>query len=392
MTRSISKRVAIIGQGYVGLPLALAAAKSGLNVTGIDSNEELVEGIRGGKSHLKEVSKEYLSSVRDNYRVTSDIRESISADIVIFCLPTPLDARGLPNPSTLISVADSLAEYLDKNTLIINESTVSPGFTRETLGRIFTGRQLAFSPERIDPGNLNWNIENTPKLLAANSDEALTRAYAFYSHFIKSVTLFSSIEVVEAAKLLENTFRFINISFVNEFSVFCNKMGIDVQEVITAASLKPYGFMPFYPSAGIGGHCIPVDPQYLALKANEIGTPLRFIELATTVNNSRPSFFVEIAEEKLRGVLNKKILIVGLAYKPNVPDLRESPALKIIEILRSKGAIVCWHDEIIGKWNDESSCPVSKDFDLLMVVTLHDGVKVPSELSYKVLDTRGSTF
>ena len=248
---------------------------------------------------------------------------------------------------------------------------------------------LAYSPERIDPKNAKWNIANTPKLLAGLTSEAANRAQAFYSKFVYEVKVFSSVEVLETAKLLENSFRFVNISFINEVSILCSKLGIDVLEVIEAASSKPYGFMSFYPSAGVGGHCIPVDPMYLADKANELGVPLKSIELAHEINEAMPAYYVGRCVEILGNLTGKKILVIGLAYKSNVSDVREGASEKLIGLLRKGGALVSWHDEIVGEWNDEKSKPISEDYDLAILVTIHDGVDLSKLGKVSVLNTFG---
>jgi UDP-N-acetyl-D-glucosamine dehydrogenase len=272
---------------------------------------------------------------------------------------------------------------------VINESTVSPGFTRDYLAPLFAGRDVAYSPERIDPANKSWNIKNTPKLVAGISDMACDRAVDFYSKFVTTLTSYSSIEVVETAKLLENSFRLVNISFINEIAEFCSAMEIDIREVIAAAATKPYGFMPFFPSAGVGGHCIPVDPQYLASKAREIGASTRFIDLATKVNLERPSYFVGVASGILGSLTSKKIVVIGVAYKPNVADVRETPAESLISLLRSAGADVVWHDHLVGQWNGEVSAALSAGYDLAVLVNPHDGTDLDALGSIPVIDTRG---
>jgi UDP-N-acetyl-D-glucosamine dehydrogenase len=380
--------VAIIGQGYVGLPLALAAAQAGFNVIGVDRNSSLVSKLQTSFSEGKYTSKTTLVNHSIKYRATTDISEISKADVVVLCLPTPLDDSGHPDPSDLLSGAESAARHIPSGALLINESTVAPGFTIETLGLIFPGYDLAFSPERIDPGNKSWNIENTPKLLAANSDIALKRAHNFYSKFVKEVICFSSVEVCEAAKLLENSFRLINISFINEFADFCRKMGIDVNEVIRAASTKPHGFMAFNPSLGVGGHCIPVDPIYLSTKAREVGAKLRFIDLAFEVNQSLPKYFTNMAAQMLDGLSGKKILVVGIAYKPDVSDIRESRSIALIKELRARGADVAWHDELVKNWNSETSSPLDSNSDLIVLAQVHHGVDLSTIIGTKILDTR----
>jgi len=387
----MNTKVAVLGQGYVGLPLALAAAESGYEVVGIDSDASRVESLNAGRSHIGDVADEYLRAQQNNYRATSDFREASNADLAVLCLPTPLNANGGPDTSLLINAAKKISRHLPAHALVINESTVSPGFTRDFLVPIFSGRELAYSPERIDPANKKWTVKNTPKLIAATSETARNRAVEFYSKFVSSISSYSSLEIVETAKLLENSFRLVNISFINEIAEFCDKMGISIQEVISAASTKPFGFMPFYPSIGVGGHCIPLDPHYLVAKAQEIGSPTRFIDLATQINVERPSYFVGIATGILGGLQNKKIIIVGVAYKPDVADTRETPAKKLISLLRTAGAEVFWHDELVMEWNGERSSPLTLEYDLVILLNPHTGTDVRSMGGVPILDTRGSS-
>ena len=249
---------------------------------------------------------------------------------------------------------------------------------------------IEYSPERIDPLNYKWNIENTPKLVAGLNESSVNKAVEFYSSFIEKVEICSSLEVAETAKLLENSFRFINISFINEISMFCQKLGIDILDVINAASSKPYGFMPFYPSIGVGGHCIPVDPLYLTNMAREIGAPTRFIDLADQINQELPDHFVRRAEEKIGGLKGKKILIIGVSYKPNVADVRETPVEALIAGVKNKGAEVFWHDDLVKEWNGEKSVALSSDFDLAIIATPHDYIALSVLRNVPILDTRGS--
>lgn len=249
---------------------------------------------------------------------------------------------------------------------------------------------LAFSPERIDPGNSKWNIKTTPKLLAGLSVKASQLAFEYYSQFINTVINFESVEVVETAKLLENSFRLVNISLINEISIFCNKLGIDVNSVIDAASTKPHGFMKFYPGIGAGGHCIPVDPLYLLQKSEEVGSPISLIGLSDKINEKMPHYFVEIADRKLGGLNGKKIIVVGVSYKPNVSDCRETPVKVLIQELKSRGSMVSWHDDLVNEWNDQKSTKLSSDFDLAILATVHDYVDLEDLGEVPVLDTRNS--
>jgi len=384
----MSSKVAVIGQGYVGLPLALAAAEAGYEVVGIDTDAARVAGLNSGKSPIGDISDSYLAA-QLYYRASTDFADAAGVDFVILCLPTPLDSDRNPDNLLLLAGAQAVAGHVSPGALVINESTVSPGFTRDVLAPIFSGRDLAYSPERIDPANKKWNVKNTPKLVAGLSEGAADRAVAFYSKFVSSVSSYSSVEVVETAKLLENSFRLVNISFINEIAEFCAAMKIDVREVIAAASTKPYGFMPFFPSAGVGGHCIPVDPTYLAAKAREIGASIRFIDLANEVNLSRPSYFVGVAAGILGSLSDKKIVVVGVAYKPDVADVRETPAESLISLLRSAGADVVWHDHVVGQWRGEASAALSAEYDLAVLVNPHTGTDLDALGSIPIIDTRG---
>ena len=388
-------KVSVIGQGYVGLPLALALANSGHNVSGIDLDQKLVEKIIGGKSPIIDISDQEISDALSsgNYSVSGEFDSVTNSEVVVICVPTPLDTEHRPDLSFLKAATNSVAKNLQSGTLIVNESTVSPGTTRglikEILDKAGVDYDLAYSPERIDPANKRWKVTNTPKLVAGLTPVASERAASFYRTFVESVKVGSSPEVIETAKLLENSFRLVNISFINEIAQFCAALKIDVREVVDAAATKPYGFMPFYPSVGVGGHCIPVDPSYLVAKAKELGAPTRFIDLANDVNRSLASYFTGIAAGILGGLQNKKILVVGIAYKPEVSDVRETPAAGLISELRSKGAYVAWHDDLVKEWNGEKSAALTPDYDLVVLANPHSGTDLSVLTSAKVLNTRG---
>lgn len=394
------RKVAIIGQGYVGLPLAVAAAQSGIQTVGIEINPKKVELLNLGISDVEDVKSSDLASLIDKklYRVTSEYSSIKGVDIVVICVPTPLTTSGEPDLSLMVEATRSFSKHLSKGVLIILESTVAPGTTREILtpliekesGLSQSSFDVAYSPERIDPSNHNWSIKNTPKVVSGINLASLTRASEFYSKFVDSIIECESLEVAETAKLLENTFRLINISLINEISVFCNKLGVSVTSVVSAASSKPYGFMPFYPSLGVGGHCIPVDPIYLENKASTIGTPIRMIKLASEINRSIPEYFVRRAEMLLKSLKDRKILVIGIAYKPNVSDTRESPAKALIVGLRDRGAKVFWNDDLVKSWNGELSTPINSDFDLAIMVTPHDNLDLSPLSGVKLLNTRDS--
>ena len=386
-------KIAVVGQGYVGLPVAIAAAEAGHDVVGIDIDLEKVAWLNSGKSPIGDLTDSVIAGVGSKYEASSTFEGIDTANAVVICVPTPLDSSHKPDLTFLVSACESIANHIRAGVLVILESTVSPGSTRgivmSTLDKSGVEYLLAYSPERIDPANKQWNVKNTPKLVAGITDVATVHALEFYRSFVADVTTGSSVEVIETAKLLENSFRLINISFINEIAEFCARMGIDVREVIDAAATKPYGFMPFYPGAGVGGHCIPVDPSYLVAKAREIGAPTRFIDLANEVNLSMPSYFVGVAAGILGGLTGKKILVVGVAYKPDVSDVRETPALQLIMLLREAGAVVAWHDDLVGMWNSEHSVTLSSGYDLAVLVNPHTGTDLTLLGSTPVLNTRG---
>ena len=388
-------QVAIVGQGYVGLPLAIAAANVGHHVVGIDTNPKQIALLLRGLSPIGDISDSDISAViaSEHYRATDNFQSVSTAEIVIICVPTPLDTDYNPDLSFLESALKSIAPDLTTDSLVIIESTVAPGTTRNLVAELLTksGKpfDLAYSPERIDPANSTWNVTNTPKLVAGLSEQATKRAVSFYRSFVKTVTTGSSLEVIETAKLLENSFRLVNISFINEVAQFCAALKIDVREVVDAAATKPYGFMPFYPSAGVGGHCIPVDPKYLASKAAEIGVPSRFIDLAHEINLSLPSYFAGVATGMLGSLKDKKILVVGIAYKPDVADSRETPAAGIITALRTAGAVVSWHDDFVNEWKNETSAPLTDTYDLAILVNPHTHCDLTLLATTPVLNTRG---
>ena len=393
-------KISIIGLGYVGLPLSVAAANSGFQVTGIDINQVRVNLINTGNSTLEDIADEVISDLikKENISATTEYSRIADSKIILICVPTPLSKAHKPDISILESVARAVAPFLRKNMLVILESTVEPGTTRNLLvpllekGSGLNANEffVAFSPERIDPANKSWGVKNTPKLVSGLTDEACEKAIDFYSKFIQIIVKCDSLEIAETSKLLENSFRLINISFINELSIFCQKLGIDVNAVISAAATKPYGFMPFYPSIGVGGHCIPVDPLYLASKAREIGAPTRFIDLADQINQEMPGYFVGRAEEKLDGLKAKKVLVIGVSYKPNVVDVRETPVESLIVGLKQKGALVSWHDDLVKEWNGEKSVTLSSDFDLAIIATPHDYLDLTKLGNVPILNTRGS--
>ena len=393
-------KITVVGQGYVGLPLAIAAGNAGFTVYGLDNNEEKINSLVKGISVIEDLTdnkiKESINSKR--YLPTTDKGVVADSEVILICVPTPLSLDHKPDLGALTSAITTVGKNLKVGTLVIVESTIEPGTCRNVLHPILVKEsglkesefELAYSPERIDPTNKKWSINNTPKLVAGLTDSAARKAESFYGKFIDSITKCSSLEIAETAKLLENSFRLVNISFINELAIFCQKIGIDVGEVISAAATKPYGFMPFYPSVGVGGHCIPVDPIYLANAAKAVGAPSRFIELADQINQEMPGYFVGRAEEKLGGLKGKKVLVVGVSYKPNVADVRESPVEALINGLKQKGAQVSWHDDLVKEWNSEMSVTLSSDFDLAIIATPHDYLDLTKLGKVPILNTRGS--
>jgi UDP-N-acetyl-D-glucosamine dehydrogenase len=394
------KKVCVLGLGYVGLPISMAAAAVGYQVIGFDTHCQKVKDLNLGKTSVEGVDdKELLHLIsKGNFRVTCNETELSEAEIFLICVPTPISGDFKPDFSYLDNAAKIISKKLKKGALVILESTVEPGTTRDHLlplleqesGLDSKDINLVFSPERIDPGNKKWNLISTPKIVAGLSSEAFELAEEFYSKFIKKIVKCNSLETAEMAKLLENTFRYVNISFINEFARICRELGIDVNEVIQAAATKPYGFMSFHPSIGAGGHCIPVDPFYLSNRAAKVGAPARFIELSKSVNQDTPLYFANLAKEKLGSLKDKHILVIGVSYKPNVSDLRESPVKVLIEELRIMGANISWHDELVREWNGEKSAPLNGDYDLAILATPHDYLNLDQLGATPILNTRSS--
>ena len=396
----MNSKVVVIGQGYVGLPLAISSAQAGFKVIGIDLNEEKVSRLNKHQSIVEDVADAELKSVTESgkYQATTDYLIDPSTEIICICVPTPLGSNHQPDLEILKAATKDVGQSLKAGMLVIIESTIQPGTTRDVVVPILEKESglnrdqflVAYSPERIDPMNKKFTIKNTPKLVAGLTSGAAVKAKEFYSKFIDQVDVCDSLEVAETAKLLENSFRLVNISFINELAIFCQKIGIDVNDVIKAASTKPYGFMAFYPSVGVGGHCIPVDPLYLAEAARAVGAPSRFIELADEINLGMPTYFVGRASEILGGLKGKKVLVIGVSYKPNVADVRETPVEALINGLKKSGAVVSWHDDLVKSWNGESSVALGSGYDLAILATPHDYLDLSLLGSVPVLNTRGS--
>ena len=388
-------RVAIVGQGYVGLTIAVSAAAAGHRVVGFDINENLVTALNSGTSHIEGVSSKALASLlsKGTYSASTDVEVLDGSEVIVIAVPTPLDEKRNPDLTYLYAATSLIAENVTSPALIINESTSYPGTLRkEIAARIIGVNHLyASSPERVDPGNIQWGTKNTPRLIGGLTSAASAKAKEFYSTFCDIVIEVSSPEVAEAAKLFENTFRQVNIALVNEFAQITNALGISGREVLDAAATKPYGFMEFNPGPGVGGHCIPVDPTYLAYVANEVGVPATFIKRANEVNLAMPAYVVKRVIAGAGGsVKGKSVVVVGVSYKANVADTRETPAASIIDLLRQAGAIVTWHDPLVGSWRGEESSELGAS-DMAVVVTKHDVVSIADvKNSSYVFDCTGS--
>ena len=376
-------RLAIIGQGYVGLPLAMAFTKNGIDVIGFDLDKKKVDNLNLGISHIEDVTDSELNKIITDkkYAATSDESDIAECDAVIIAVPTPLDANRNPDLSYVISASEIVGRSLNKNALIVNESTSYPGTLRNVIATTLVKNSkpgivhlYAVSPERVDPGNKNWKISNTPRLVAGITSEATIKTKELYSKICENIIEVSSPEVAESAKLFENTFRQVNIALVNEFALIMNAMGIPANEAIDAAATKPYGFMKFSPGLGVGGHCIPVDPSYLAYVASKAGVQPRFIELANKVNLQMPASIVGIVKSQTGGSLkNKSIMVCGVSYKPNVADTRETPAELLIAELEAEGATVSWHDPVVKNWKGQDSVSLGQlKYDATIITLHHD--------------------
>jgi UDP-N-acetyl-D-glucosamine dehydrogenase len=361
-------KIAIIGQGYVGYALSLAATKAGHSVIGLDVNPKLISEIKA-KGELK------------NYLPTNNEADIKDQDAYIIAVPTPLDEKNLPDLSFLITAAQLIARSASKRALVINESTSYPGTLREiVISEIEKSNKAKFlyaaAPERIDPANTKWSIKNTPRVVAGIDDQSSKAAYEFYKSICDEVILVSSPEVAESAKLFENTFRQVNIALVNELAQITEKLGISANEVIKAAATKPFGFMKFNPSLGVGGHCIPIDPIYLAQKAESVGTSAQFIRQANLVNQQMPLYVLKRLKDLLGGdISGKKICIVGISYKPDVTDMRQSPAIVLWQEIEKKGALVSFHDELVKDFEGKTSTDlIPNTFDLTVVAITHSNL------------------
>jgi UDP-N-acetyl-D-glucosamine dehydrogenase len=398
-----NQTLAIIGQGYVGLPLAMAAVASGWNVIGIDKVETKVNQINQGFSPVEDVSDAQLQSALESgaYQATTNFSAVSAASVITICVPTPLDRKREPDLSLLQAAVTGVAPFIADKTLLISESTSYPGTLRDviipTVNKLKKEKDFviffASAPERVNPGDLIWNQKNTPRLVGSIDEESQGRAFEFYTSICDAVVLVDSPEIAEAAKLLENTFRLVNIALVNEFAQLCFGAGISVQDVLDAAATKPYGFIPFRPGVGVGGHCIPVDPLYLTWWARQVGSRATIVESADVINFDMPKFIAERALGLLPTDLpNPRVLILGVAYKPGVSDTRETPVSELRRNLESRGAIVEWHDPLVSVW--ENSKPVGLDWncDVAILATKQEGIHLSPLLSngIPVLDCTNS--
>ena len=410
--------IGVIGLGYIGLPVSLAAGQGGFRVLGFDIDAQRVAGINNGESPLKHIGDDRIVRAREagKFEATADFSRLAEADAIVVCVPTPLGPHREPDLSFVENSTRMIAKTLRRNQLVVLESTTYPGTTREVVkpileaGGLVSGRDffLSYSPEREDPGNLDFETSRIPKVISGDGEVALALAQAFYDQFVVRTIPVSSPDTAEAVKLTENIFRAVNVALVNELKIVFAAMGVDIFEVIEAAKTKPFGFMPFYPGPGLGGHCIPIDPFYLTWKARELDIGTRFIELAGEVNTSMPAFVVMRLREELdrrfnKGLVGTRILIVGLAYKKNVDDMRESPALTIIEQLERIGARVDYHDpyfpdirpsrrhpNLVGRPSVPLEASTLSQYAAAVIVTDHDCIDYALLLEQLdlVVDTR----
>jgi UDP-N-acetyl-D-glucosamine dehydrogenase len=403
MSVQINKTLAIIGQGYVGLPLAMAAVEAGWTVIGVDNFEAKVSQINSGSSPVEDISDEQLQLAIANgvYKATTDFSTVSQASVITICVPTPLDEKREPDLALLRSAAKAVACFVSNETLVVSESTSYPGTLRDVIIPIINQLKskdsktlyFASAPERVNPGDAIWNQKNTPRLIGAIDEASKKRAMEFYESICDATVNVSTPEVAEAAKLLENTFRLVNIALINEFTQLCSVNDISVHEVIDAASSKPYGFMPFWPGVGVGGHCIPVDPLYLTWWARQCGAQAKIVELAALVNHEMPKYVAERALDLVKGKTDSpRILILGVAYKSGVADVRETPATELRNYLMNKGAIVAWYDPLVPRWEGTTPVDMEWDCDVAILVTNQAGIDLSrlTDRDVRILDCTNS--
>ncbi len=385
MNAQESRILAIIGQGYVGLPLAMAAVDAGWTVIGIDNFEAKVAQINSGKSPVEDVSDIQLQTALASgaYRASVDFSSVAKAAVITMCVPTPLDHKREPDHSLLQSAATAIAPFVSNDTLVVSESTSYPGTLRDIIIPTVDSLKpkdsvkvyFASAPERVNPGDPIWNQKNTPRLVGAVDAASQVKALAFYESICDVAVSVSSPEVAEAAKLLENTFRLVNIALINEFTQLCASTDINVNEVIDAASTKPYGFMPFRPGVGVGGHCIPVDPLYLTWWARKNGGRAEFVETADSINHAMPKYVAQRALSLVHSsISNPRVLILGVAYKSGVSDVRETPVSELRKHLVALGANVAWHDPFVASWEDSTSVDLTWKCDVAILATMQPGI------------------
>lgn len=397
--RTRQAQVAVIGLGYVGLPLATVFAEAGFQVIGIDVDARKVEALQKGLSYIQDVPSEQIARLLQDgrFRATTDFAVLAQVDAVSICVPTPLRKTGDPDLSYILAATQELAKYIHPGMVIVLESTTYPGTTRELMLPKLTEASglrvgedffLCFSPERVDPGRKDWTTYNTPKVIGGITPTCTEVATTWYGQAIQTVIPVSSAETAEMTKLLENTFRMINIGLVNEMAIMCERLGVDVWEVIEAAATKPFGFMKFTPGPGLGGHCIPIDPLYLSWKMKVLNYTARFIELASEINTNMPRYVVyrlmDALNERGRAIKGTRILVLGAAYKPDVDDIRESPALDVIGLLHQKGALVSYHDPYIPNLETHDGLRLESVPDLIEAVRQADAVVIIT--NHKVYD------
>jgi UDP-N-acetyl-D-glucosamine dehydrogenase len=404
----------VVGLGYVGLPLTVELASSGYAVLGFDVSEEVVAGVNGGTSHVQDVPTDRLAPLvkQGRLRATSDMQRLSEVDVIAICVPTPLSKTKDPDISYVLAAADAVTRSVRAGQVVVLESTTYPGTTRELLLprievrglRVGSDVFLAFSPERVDPGNRRWQTRNTPKVVGGVTDACRRVMLALYEPVFDTLVPVSSPEAAELVKLLENTFRSINIGLVNEMAIVCDKLGADVWEVIEAAATKPFGFMKFTPGPGLGGHCIPIDPHYLAWKMRGLNYKTRFIEVAGEVNSEMPAFWVRKVAEQLnedaKSVRGSHVLVLGVAYKKDIDDVRESPALDILRLLQQQGADVSYHDPYVPELKEDTvtlrSVPLNEKTvaaaDCVIIATDHSDLdyRMIGAAARRVVDTRNA--
>lgn len=398
-----NQTLAIIGQGYVGLPLAMAAVDSGWSVIGVDNSESKVAQINSGSSPVEDVLDIQLKSALQLgvYKATSDFSSVSQAAVIAICVPTPLNELREPDLELLRNAVTQVAPFLSDESLLVSESTSYPGTLREVVLPIVNSLKplespkiyFASAPERVNPGDRLWNQKNTPRLVGGIDSESQTRALSFYNSICDEVVSVSTPEVAESAKLLENTFRLVNIAFINEFTQICSEIGLSVNEVIDAASTKPYGFMPFRPGVGVGGHCIPVDPLYFTWWARQKGKQAKFVEAADQINREAPEYISQRAMELVDpSILKPRVLILGVSYKSGLSDVRETPVSELSDCLELRGCLVAWHDPLVKVWKESKSVDIDWQCDIAILATNQPGMNIERliEAGIQILDCTNS--